>query len=60
MQPLLFNTIFLDDMNVSQIFKDNGKLNRIIKNLPDTQVKFYFFFAYQYLFINFIFEKRMF
>ena len=35
---------FLDDADVTHIFKDKGKLNRIIKNHPIAHVTFLFFF----------------
>ena len=37
-----------------------GKLNTIIKNHPIAHVTFLFFFEIQYLFVNSIFEERMF
>ena len=42
--------LFLDDTDITHIFKDKGKLSRIVKKLlPVT------FFFFQYLFVNFIF-----
>ena len=35
---------FLDDKDMTHIFKDKGKLNRIIKNHAITHVTFLFFF----------------
>ena len=39
--------LLLDDMDVRKISKDQGKLNRIIKYLPSTQVTLFFFFVCQ-------------
>ena len=36
--------VFLDDADMTHIFKDKGKLNRIIKNHPITHVTFLFCF----------------
>ena len=50
----------LDDADVTHIFKDKGKLNRIIKNHPIAHITCLFFFEMYFLFANFIFEKRTF
>ena len=60
MQLLLFNTLYLDDADMRQGLKGKGKLNGIIKDVPNTQVTISFFFVCWYLFINFIFKKRVF
>ena len=36
--------LFLDDAHMTHIFKDKGKLNRIIKNHPVAHVTFLFFY----------------
>ena len=60
MQLLLFNTLYLDDSDMRQGLKGKGKLNGIIKDVPNTQVTISFFFVCWYLFINVIFKKRVF
>ena len=60
MQLLLFNTLYLGDADMRQGLKGKGKLNGIIKDVPHTQVTISFFFVCWYLFINFIFKKRVF
>ena len=52
--------LFLDDADLTYIFKDKGKLNRIIKKYSIAHVTFLFSFEIQYLFVNFIFVERMF
>ena len=52
--------LFLDDADVTHIFEDKRKLNTIIKHHPIAHVTFLFFFEIQYLFVNFVFEERMF
>ena len=44
--------LFLDDADTTHIFKDKGKLNRIIENRPIGHVAFLFFFEIQYLFVE--------
>ena len=50
--------LFLDDTDMTHIFKDKGKLNTIIKNHPIAVT--FFFFEIHYLFVDFIFEERTF
>ena len=52
--------LFLDNADITHVFKDKGKLNGIIKNHPIAYATLLFFFEIQYLFVNFIFEGRTF
>ena len=50
----------LDDADVRHIFKDKGKLKRIIRNHPMAHVTFLFFFECSSFFANFVFVERTF
>ena len=51
--------LLLDDSDMRHIFKEKGKLNRKMKNLPIAYVTFSFSFEVLF-FVNVIFEERTF